>query len=305
VIALLGAAIVAAAVLLSGTQDSDSDPTVTAANAELSFGQSWAQDLGGGRPIGGLALEDRAALTYSPLSGAGMLLAGRVSSPGPGADPVPPALRARFTDAAQGPTTVKLGSLEAISYDSPLKGSGPSGQPQLRLFMVPSTEGYLGIACEAPVADFNGFASSCDDVASTVELTMGEALPVGPSEEYAQGLNAALRSLNEQRSRDEEALGDADTSAAQAEAATELSADHEAAAKAVAGLEPGPQDQAANAALVEALETLGAGFAALSRAANDESSSAYSAAQGQIQSGERMLANALEQIRRNGYKVGG
>ncbi len=206
----LGLAVMVGGVLLAAGSGSSGQESVGAANAELAYGHDWQQDLGGGRPVQGLDLKDTAALTYSPLSGAGLLMSGHVANPAPGADPVPAALRDQFTSPAK-PVAVQLGGVQAISYDSSLKQSGPTGQERLRLYMVPTTRGYLAIACQAPVADFHSFGSSCEEVASSVEITGGDALPVGPSESYARELSSALRKLSSERTRADGNLKEAGT----------------------------------------------------------------------------------------------
>jgi len=51
------------------------------------------------------------------------------------------------------------------------------------------------LACLAPPADADSFASTCDQIANTMQLSSGEPLPVGPNEAYAGTVSKALGSL--------------------------------------------------------------------------------------------------------------
>ena len=66
------------------------------------------------------------------------------------------------------------------------------GDKTASVFAVPTTEGVATLACAAD-------AETCETIASSLQITEGEAFPVGPSEELLQRRRARLGTLEKQR----------------------------------------------------------------------------------------------------------
>ena len=73
--------------------------------------------------------------------------------------------------------------IQAARYDD-LK----IGDKTASVFAIPTTEGVATLACAAD-------AEVCATIASSLRITEGKAFPVGPSEDYAKGVERALGTL--------------------------------------------------------------------------------------------------------------
>jgi serine/threonine protein kinase len=266
----------------------------------LSYDASWTRDLSGGRPIKGLRLANPIALTYSPLSGTGVLRAGSIEHPAPGADSMPAALKRRFAKAPA-PKTVKVGGVEAIAYSGNLRSSSRLGGT-LSLFIVPTTQGYFAVACEGPTSRLEGFARACREVAASVNIRGGNVLNVGPSKTYARQLGAIIDQLRAARLAGSKGLRSS-SHKRQAHAAVAVAAAHHRAAAALRKLNPPPQDQVATAALAAAASRLAGAFDRLASATRSEDVGGYDAARSDIDQGDAALSRVMLDLRHNGYRL--
>jgi hypothetical protein len=165
------------------------------------------------------------------------------------------------------------------------------------LYTVPTSAGIATLACVDPGAD-------CEGIANTLKLKSGTAFPVGPSKDYAAGLDKALGTLGKKVDSGREALRSAKTPKAQASAAAGLASAYGAAAKSIAGLEVSPADTAINTQLATALKQTGAGYGKLAAAARSGNKRADAKARTTVQRAEQSVAGAFEGLQAAGYKIG-
>ena len=192
----------------------------------------------------------------------------------------------------------------ASSRPTATRGCGPGASSgALTLYVVPTSGGVATTACRAESAAATDFLARCEEVTATLELSGVEPLALGPSEEYARTLNAALRKLDGARRSQGAKLRDADTPADQAEAAEALSKAYGAAARTLADAPAGPAERGTNAAIVSSLRRLRQEYARLAVAAEDSDGDAYTSASKAIENAEERLARSLNALERLGYEV--
>jgi hypothetical protein len=159
------------------------------------------------------------------------------------------------------------------------------------------------LACLAPAADADSFASTCDQIANTLELRSGEPLPVGPSKAYAGAVSKALAALNKADKAGQAKLRSAKTPQQQAAAAKSLAKAYHGAGRTLARQDVSPADRGVNGLLVKALRQTGGGYDKAASAASRKSKSAFSKAGGDIADGRKAVANALDGLKAAGYDV--
>jgi hypothetical protein len=292
-----------AGIVLGGSGSSDEGQpqaalasSVSAGALELSFPDNWSRS---GEPaeIAGLDLSDE--ITLAPERGRGSVLAAGTSN-GSGATLLPRAFLARLPDEPSG-EPVRLGELQAYRY----AGLEPEGEPgRLTLYTAPTTVGVATIACRAPAGAAAGdFLAECERVASSVELTSGKALPLGPREDYARAVNSALADLDSARQSGAGRLESAETPDAQAGAARGLAAAYERASSRLSRAPAGPAEREAHGAIVAAVRSTGSGYERLASAAGRGDEGAYQSATTAIKKGETSLTKALRRLKTLGYDV--
>jgi hypothetical protein len=157
--------------------------------------------------------------------------------------------------------------------------------------------------CRSEPAAAADFLPTCEQVAVTMKLTGIEPLPLGPSEAFARDLGNALDPLNDARQSEGQKLREADTPAAQADAARSLSQAYGAAARSLSGIEPGPAETSTTVAIVDSLRELQAEYTALAGAAEAGDSAAYADAADDIEAAEKRLDRSLGELGELGYDV--
>jgi len=195
---------------------------------------------------------------------------------------------------------VRLGELEAYRY-ADLKPRGV--EDALTIYVVPTSGDVAMAACRSEPAAADDFLPNCEQVAATMALSGAEPLPLGPSEAFARDLGNALEPLDEARTTEGQKLGQADTPAAQGDAARALSNAYGAAVRSLSGTEPGPAERATVVAIVDSLRELQAGYAALADAAEAGDSAAYGGATDDIEAAEKRLDGSLNELGELGYDV--
>ena len=198
-------------------------------------------------------------------------------------------------------TAVRLPAqrLEAWRYQD-LRPTGTDRR--LTVYTVPTTGGVATVACAAAPAQADAFAQQCEAVAGTLGLRNARPYPVGPSQTYAQALNATTGNL-QQATRSEEAnLQAARTVTGQAAAAQALAGDYQTAAAQLAGLDLSPADRDTNSRLVTALRRLGKAYRRMARAATAGDAAKYRAASAAIPGAKARVNAALAGVRAGGYQ---
>jgi Protein kinase domain len=270
----------------SGADQPENTSSASAGALELTFPDDWER-VNADAEIPGLELRDPIALAPGG-QGEQQLVAGTSTRSGTAAL-LPAAVLDRLQGEPRG-EPVELGENEALRYDGVrLDGLDDT----LSLYTVPTTRGVATVACVAGGADSDAFLQQCENVASTLELTDAEAIPLGPGDEYVKALNGAMGRLNSARSGGLEDLRDATRPDDQARAATALSNAYRDAARTLRDAPAPPQDQAANAEIAGALEDAQRAYADMAEAARDGNGGAYSRARGRVRRAERAVDRAL------------
>lgn len=271
--------------------------SVSAGAVKLTYPDDWKE--GAGVPdVPGLNLSDRIELS-APAGGSG-LLAGR--SDGAGATLLPAALLQRLGKPPATNDAVKLGDYEAFRYRD-LQPEGLRGRTTV--YVVPTDRGVATIACVAGGAANTGAAlASCESIATTLELRDAKPLPLGPSQAYADSLNATLGKLNTARAAGRSRLRAARTPAGQGDAAAALQRAYREASRSLAGAPAGPTAAAANKAIVDALVRTTGAYERLASAARRGDRGAYGSARAAVRSGEAAVQRAIRRLAALGYAVG-
>ncbi len=298
--ALVAAAVAAAVagfVLGSSGSDEGEEAFTSSASAgdvELSFPDGWERVGGGESSIPGL--EPASPLVLAPAGGgADSVVAGTVSPVGPLL--LPPSFTRLLSGTPRG-QAVRLGGAEALRYTG-LRPRGLTGTATV--FAVPTSNGVVTVACrEATPA----FTTDCGRVAETLKLTGAKALPLGPSEAYAEALGAAITKLDSSRAAGLKALRSARSQSAQAAAARRVSRAYANAAAAVGRAPAGPAEAAPTAALRRALTSAGRAYAQLASAAARDNAGAYRAAGRSVRRAQRQATQAVAELKQLGYDVG-
>jgi hypothetical protein len=180
----------------------------------------------------------------------------------------------------------------------------PSGTDRtLTVHAVPTTGGIATVVCAAPDAQARAFAAQCAAVAGTLRLVNGRPYPVGPSDTYANALNAAIGDLQQATSSAQTNLDKAGTLPDQAAAERALASDYETAAAQLATLELSPADRGANRQLVTALRRAGAAYRRAAHAATGRDAGKYRTASAAIPTAKAAVNSALAGVRAAGYQA--
>jgi hypothetical protein len=190
--------------------------------------------------------------------------------------------------------------LQAYRY-ADLQPEGFDGR--VTVYAVQTTEGVVNAACFAPAAAAAAAASDCDAAAATLEIRQGEALPVGPSAEYAERLDGVLRKLNRARESGRNRLRSADDNRGQAAAAASIAGAYGDAARGLRG-DVNPADASLNKLLTGALKKTQAAYGRMAAASRKNNRSAYVRGQRAVRTAEKDVAGAMNALRAAGYDVG-
>ena len=197
---------------------------------------------------------------------------------------------------------VRLGDLEALRYAG-LQAEGSAGR--LTVYAAPTSAGVATIACQAPAGAAGAtFLPECERVASSVQLTSGRSLPLGPSENDARARHRTLADLDSARRTGTRRLRSAGTPDAQGRAARNLAAAYDRAARRLSEAPAGPAERGAHQAIVTSVRGIGAGYERLASAATRGDGDAYRRARAAIEQGHSSLTRALRQLGTLGYDVG-
>ena len=269
-----------------GHTDAPPGPTqVTSAALTLEHDAAWSP---GGDGIDGLALSD--PITLRRKDGV-KLAAGRLTSFEAGFDPVPRALRTRFSGRTED-ATIRIGPGTATRHAAGLQSGG-----RLWLALVPDSKGWVAIACEGPGADRG---TVCPAVAATARIKGAKAVTLGPDPAVAAAIGAVLTDLNRARKDAEEPLASTSLKV-RAHAINRVSAAQTRVAGRLSAVGARPQELPLVRALADALRAQSPRLERLSQATTRRRPADYDAAQRAIRRQERVIAKALRRLRSIGY----
>jgi hypothetical protein len=292
---LLGAgalALVVAGGFLIGKASSGDDESPPARGVAVTAGALGVRAPAGWKQadqpeqIEGLSLRRAASILPGGTAGGGSVTVG--VSNATGSSLLPSSLRRKAPD----PEAVELGELQALRY--PNFEAGNEGE--LRVYVAPVTGAVATVACALPDDAVQSFVADCDRIAASLQLSKGEPIPLGPDRGYERQLDKAIRKLNGSTKGKAATLRNADTAAAQAQAARSLQAAYRKAAGALRNATDNPQVSGANDAIVAALTGLANSYGRLATAARAENEAAYRTARDRIADGEKRLKDALKAV---------
>ena len=270
--------------------------TLTSGSVSLTAPANWSK-ASSAPAVPGLSLSDEVAVVQGRRGNAGVV-AGRV--PSPDSSLLPASFTRRLPDTLKRDDTVRLGRYEAYRYT----GLTPKGTSlNVIAYAFPTTSGSVAVACYSQGSPPAGFLSRCDRVASTLRVNGIQALSLGPSANYASAIAGSLRSLSTDRTRLANRLRGAHTQGGESTTAYQLAAAYTTAAKAIKKVSPPPDATAVQASLVSALQQVAAAYGHMGAAAAARDRGQWNYWRGQIQRGEKAVAQALAGLKPLGYKL--
>jgi hypothetical protein len=293
IVAAAGLGLVAGRDLTGGSAPAGLDRHVAGGPVRLAYAANW-------RPVPSslparLGLVDPIVLAPSGTRGE-LLIVGHSVTTAP--QFLPRALLTSLPSTPR-PEPVSLGGSRFYRYPR-LVPKGDSGSESA--YAMPTTIGTVLGLCVVPAAD-RRFTDRCERALSTLRLTSGQALPVGPSTAYASQLNSVTERLNVARTSAGRQLRTVPSGRAQAQAADVLARAYRRAVTGLSSVAAGPA-AAANRAVVAALARAAAGYQSLGRAASALDAPGYSAAQRSLREAARALQIAYSRLNAFGYVVG-
>jgi serine/threonine protein kinase len=200
---------------------------------------------------------------------------------------------------------VKLGpdGLQAYRYE----GLKPAGiDRQVTVYASPTSAGVATVACLAPPADAAAFKADCEAIANTLQLTSGDAFPVGPDAGYAKTLGATFAKLDKQVAKGRQALGkDKATFRQQGAAARDVQTAYAAASKQLKDAEISPADRAINGLIVERLRDAAAAWKKAAAAAVKKDKRGFDRSEAGIKQAQQQLAQTVAGLEKAGYDIAG
>ena len=250
--------------------------------------------------VPGLTLSDASAVAPGGKDGGAVALSG-------------------FAKGADNPTLLPLGFLktlgasppdpDAVSLDGGLQAYRysdlkPAGfDRSVTVYAAPTSNGVATLACLVPPDAADAYASTCDQMANTLTAGDGEAIPLGPSKDYAKALSGTLGTLAKRDDAGRAALARAKTPARQAAAARALAGAYSAAAASLAKLDVNPADRSLNAALVAGLRGTAKAYRGAASAAARNDKAGFRSAGGKVTDARAALGNAISALKAAGYEV--
>lgn len=271
--------------------------TVSAGSISLTAPANWTKASSSASAVPGLRLSDEVVAVQGRGGNAGVV-AGRVTSPD--ASLLPASFTRRLPDTLKRDDTVRLGRYEAYRYTN-LTPKGTS--LNVVAYAVPTAGGSIAVACYSQGAASTGFLARCDRVASTLRVSGVQALSLGPSADYARAVGGRLARLNAASTRLTNSLRAAHRQAGQSGFSYDLAAAYTAAAKDIKKVAPPPDATNVHAALVASLQQVAAAYGHLGAAAAARDRGQWNYWTGQVQRGQRAVAQALAGLKPLGYKL--
>lgn len=263
---------------------------VSSGTVSLRAPGGWAPTSGGERPrVPGLDLRGAVGVAAGGRSASGVEAG---MSDASGALLLPTALVERAVGGLPPARPVTLGKLEALRYRNvDLRGFGGD----LTLYASPSTQGVATVACYSPRSD-TAFATPCESVAQTLELTSARPFPLEVPARTERALDRTIATLDRERRAGRRDLAKATTNDRQAAAAHRLARAYGEAGRRLDRLQvspvlAGPVDAASSGA-----DASREAYEALADAARSEDAQAFDAAEGSVEASEARVEDALAAI---------
>ena len=258
--------------------------------------------MGTAPDVPGLSLSDAKAASPGGKDGGLAVLVGNVEKAADNSTLLAQPFQQAVGDVPKPNGAVQIGGgdVQAYRYDA-LKLNG--FDRAVTVYAAPTSAGVATIACLAPPADADSFASTCDQMANTLELSSGDPLPVGPSKDYGAAVSKTLGALGKADKAGRAKLKSAKTPQQQAAAAKSLAKAYHGAGRTLARQDLSPADRGVNGLLVKALRQTGGGYDDAASAASKKSKPAFSRAGREIADGRKAVASALAELKAAGYDV--
>ena len=194
------------------------------------------------------------------------------------------------------------GDVQAYRYDA-LKPNG--FDRAVTVYAAPTRRAWRRSRAWRRAADAESFASTCDQIANTLELSSGDPLPGRPE----QGLRR--RGEQDARRARQGRQGRARRSSSRRRRRRRRRRPRRVAGQGVPRRpasrsrrqDLSPADRGANGLLVKALRQTGGGYDKAASAAAKKSKSAFSKAGGDVAEGRKAIASALDGLKAAGYDV--
>jgi hypothetical protein len=210
----------------------------------------------------------------------------------------PSLLPRRLKGALNVPSTrVRLGVGEGLRY-GPARVTGTAFE--FKLFVVPATVGTVTIGCFGPAE--STLPRTCDAVAGSVSLNRGDLLVATPNPVYSRRVRRLVVRADSVRATLHGRLGDADSYAKRAEAASGAAKKLKMAGRDPDHLRLAPADARADRRVRAALEKVRSAYTRIAAAAKDADRERFNSALEAARSAERSLAAAVRALRRLGYR---
>ena len=280
----------------SESRSGDLSSSASAGNIGLSFPSGWKR-AGEEPKVAGISFSEPIVLRAADFRGA-RLVAGQVDGVGPTL--LPETFLSRLPRAPSGKDAVRLGKLQAFRYaDLAPRGA----ERRLTVYAVPTTEDVATVVCMPGPERLADFARECERVAATLELNGSKALPLGPRDDYAKAMRAALERLDRTAATRARRLRAARTQTAQATAATSLSRAYRSAARSISAAPDGPLEREATSQLIRSLRRIRSSYSRAARAARSGNRRAYASAGRSVKRSRKELRRAFAALRALGYTV--
>jgi hypothetical protein len=277
-----------------GNRESD-DHSAATADLQIRTPSDWTRTSY--PPLPGIVLSRSVAVAPRTQNGVG-IVAGISAATGPTL--LSRSLLARIDQGRLHGERVQLGHLQGYRYR---RLRPDHGQLAFTVFVVPTTAGVVTVACYSTPADAASFTGTCERVAHTLTLTRGRQSSLGPSEEYADRVDTALRHLSNPWLNARVKLRSARTQEERATAASKLEKAFQAATAVLRKQDVSPFDSAAHGRIVMALERVSNAYLRMAAAARTEDRTEFNRAVGQVRASETELRRTLDALRSLGYPV--
>ncbi|HET6550155.1 MAG TPA: hypothetical protein VFG79_16955, partial [Solirubrobacter sp.] len=164
------------------------------------------------------------------------------------------------------------------------------------VYAVPTSAGVATLACTADDA-------TCDQIASSLEITTGKTFPIGPSKAYAGDVRGALRRLENREKAAASLLKSAGKRSTQATATSHLASAYGDAARTLGKLKVSPADQLLNRQLASALRATGAAYGKAAGEGRREDVGGYKREGDRALAAGKHLKTAVAGLPKAGYQL--
>ncbi len=190
-------------------------------------------------------------------------------------------------------TTVDIaGGAQAAKYAALPIG----GDTKATVYAVPTDAGVATLACTADEA-------TCDSIASSLEITEGDAFPVGPSESYQGDVEGILARLDKAEKTAASKLKSAERRTTQAAATSRLAVAYNGAAGALGKLDVSPADATLNANLAKSLKDVGTAYKNAAAEARGKDRAGYKRQGGRAVAAGKDVDTAVDGFAAAGYEL--